>query len=100
MVLALGDKLEAVPFGGVILGCLMLLAVVLGFVGTRRQPLNMLSFNANGDLLTLRVYNGATAAALLAAEGAKEVIFRAVRRYYLWALGGTLLVLAAAIILT
>jgi hypothetical protein len=98
MGLVLGKNLEASAFGGVIMGGLMLLAVGLGFVGTRRQPLNMLSFNAKGELLTLRVYNGATANALLAAEGAKEVVFRAVRSGYLWVFGGTLLIVVAVIV--
>lgn len=80
------------------MGGLMFVAVGLGFMGTRKQPLNMLSFNAKDDLLTLRVYNKATAIALLATDGAKEVVFRAVRRGYLWALVGTLLVVAAAIV--
>lgn len=98
MVLAFGKSLEAVAFGGVIMGSLLLGAVGLGFLGTRRQPLNMLSFNVKSGLLTLRVYNGATAKALLASAGAKEVEFQAVRRGYLLALGGTLLVVAVAII--
>ncbi len=97
LVLALGKYLESSSMGGVVMGGLMLVAVGLGFIGTREQPLNMLSFNAKDELLTLRVYNEATATALLAADGAKEVVLRTVRRGYLWALGGTLLVVAAAI---
>ena len=98
LVLVVGKFFESSEFGGIVMGSAMFLAIGLGFVGTRRQPLNMLSFNTNGNLLTLRVYNEVTAKALLSAEEAKEVVFHAVRRRYLWALAGTLLVVGAAIV--
>lgn len=76
----------------------MLVAVGLGFVGTRKQPLNMLSFKAEGNLLTLRVYNQTTANIMMTADGAREVDVPAARRGYLLALGASLLLFAAVVV--
>jgi hypothetical protein len=100
LVLLLADRLEAVPFGGLVMGVGMMLAVLLVFLGTRRQPLNLLAFDGRSERLTLRVYNEAAAASLLSVDGAREVAFPAVRRGYVLALAVTALIVLVAIVAT
>lgn len=97
--LATGSTWDNLSYGGPVMGLLLLVAIGMVLYGLNAQPVRLLTFAADANALTLRVYSAKTADALLSAPRAKLGTYKAVRSRYMYALGLTLvLVVGAAVV--
>lgn len=96
-VLATGQAIASdSPFAGLAMGLFLALAVAMVMRGLRSRPLNILEFYEKDHSVQLRIFHDGVADALVAA-GAREGVYKPVRRRYLLALvASTIAALAAA----